>query len=359
MALVRQQCLSRGDGDRHQWFGCGVIGGRSAAQDEAGRQSLIVAAGVNFALSYILYLSKRSQQQTKIRESPHGRLTETLYVFRHWQKRNQAMGGFLEIFGAGGTAGLSLGDSNGFESRIVNIAASGDLQAAREFVTENPALKGNLEAALLDAGQFDTFHQLNANGADLAVIGTAREAIADGGCHSLGNGYMMCDPQGPQIGEFTIPQQTGFPNYIGPNARYSHHYEGSASAPDGGASLGREAVAELIVDPTPGEDRPATAAGTLNDAGIPLAGSNDMVRSYVATDISGNTVVANVTVPGQHILHPGIVSQSVSQTERSTTISVVGEGNGFWSIPANPIADATFQSKIDGDMRQAIYRDAQ
>ena len=49
IALVREQRLGCGDGDRHQRFGSGVIGSLAAGQDEADRQSLIVAAGVDFA----------------------------------------------------------------------------------------------------------------------------------------------------------------------------------------------------------------------------------------------------------------------------------------------------------------------
>ena len=49
IALVREQRLGCGDGDRHQRFGSGVIGGLAARQDEADRQPLIVAAGVDFA----------------------------------------------------------------------------------------------------------------------------------------------------------------------------------------------------------------------------------------------------------------------------------------------------------------------
>lgn len=49
IALVCQQPLGRGDGDRHQWLGGGVVGCLAAAQDEAERQSLIVTTGVDLA----------------------------------------------------------------------------------------------------------------------------------------------------------------------------------------------------------------------------------------------------------------------------------------------------------------------
>ena len=48
VAFVCQQRPGRGDGNLHERLGCGVIGGPPAGQDEAERQSLIVAAGVDF-----------------------------------------------------------------------------------------------------------------------------------------------------------------------------------------------------------------------------------------------------------------------------------------------------------------------
>jgi hypothetical protein len=49
ITFVCQQRLGRGGRDLHERPGCGVIGGLAAGQDEAERQSLIVAAGVDFA----------------------------------------------------------------------------------------------------------------------------------------------------------------------------------------------------------------------------------------------------------------------------------------------------------------------
>ncbi|MFY8092869.1 MAG: hypothetical protein ACOVN0_05225, partial [Niveispirillum sp.] len=120
--------------------------------------------------------------------------------------------------------------------------------------------------------------------------------------------------------------------------------------PDVNGSLAEEVGNQLITNPTPGDDQPATNVGTINEA---LPGGN-MVRSYVTTDARGNTVVANVTIPGEHVLSPGIVSQYVLPGETSTSIVVVGEGNGMVSIPAQPAAKLVFQSKIESDMRIAI-----
>jgi hypothetical protein len=67
-------------------------------------------------------------------------------------------------------------------------------------------------------------------------------------------------------------------------------------------------IADAIIEnPTPGNDQPATAGGTLKEA---VPGGN-MVLSYVTTDSKGNTVVVNVTVSGRHLLSPGIVFHNI------------------------------------------------
>lgn len=49
ISLVCQQRFGCGDRDLHQRLSSGVIGGLTTSQDEAERQSLIVAAGMDFA----------------------------------------------------------------------------------------------------------------------------------------------------------------------------------------------------------------------------------------------------------------------------------------------------------------------
>jgi len=115
-------------------------------------------------------------------------------------------------------------------------------------------------------------------------------------------------------------------------------------------SLAGDIANAVIANPTPGNDQPATPGGTLNEA---LPGGN-MVRSYTSTDVNGNTVVANVTVPGDHALSPGIVSQYIIGGETSTSVIVVGEGNGLLSIPTTGIARGVFQDKIERDVRVGI-----
>lgn len=49
IALVGQQRLGLGDGDRHQGIDSAIVGRFTARQDEADRASLIVTAGVDLA----------------------------------------------------------------------------------------------------------------------------------------------------------------------------------------------------------------------------------------------------------------------------------------------------------------------
>jgi RHS repeat-associated protein len=176
-------------------------------------------------------------------------------------------------------------------------------------------------------------------------------AVDPTGMNCVGDGKTYnCDPPGDDTPAYQIPQTEGMPNEIGDTQPFSHVYRAETSTPDVNGSLAPDIAAAVIANPTPGNDQPATPGGTLNEA---LPGGN-MVQSYVTTDVSGNTVVVNVTVPGEHVLSPGIVSQYIIGGETSTSIVVVGEGNGILSIPTTGIAAGVFQDKIKRDVRVGI-----
>ena len=163
----------------------------------------------------------------------------------------------------------------------------------------------------------------------------------------------MCDPPGDDIGEFTIPSEFQ-PSAVGPDQAGYHKYTASATTPDVNGSLAGAIASEVAGNPTPGTDLPATPEGSVNQA---LPGiENSKVNSFVTTDSNGNTVVVNVTIPGQHILHPGYVAQAIIPGANSTSIKVVGEGNALIQVgPGSALGGAAFQHKINGDMRRAIY----
>lgn len=259
------------------------------------------------------------------------------------------------------------------------IARDDDVQAAVTLAGIHPERVGELKDALVAAGAKDAYHAVSTGVTDRNAIDDAQAKVADGGCAALGDEHLLCNPEGPEIGEYTLPRQEGFPDYIGPNAPHPHLYRAEAATIGGFASLGEAVADRLAANPTPGDgwsagmmslpknQNRATPSGAVNDAGLPdkivrniptAAEGDDQVRSYTAQDVNGNAVVSNVTIPGQHALHPGIVSQGVSQDAASTTITVVGEGNGRLSTYTNGPAEATFQRKIEGDIRAAILNDA-
>ncbi len=173
-------------------------------------------------------------------------------------------------------------------------------------------------------------------------------------CVGQEGGSALCDPPGDDIGTFTIPAEHN-PGYIGPNEGGHHVYTAEASTPSSG-NVGESITQAVIDNPTPGNDSPATAAGVTNDAGISPFPNTDNVTSYVTRDSNGNTVVVNVTIPGQHILNPGYVAQAIVPGDHSTTIFVVGEGNArIQQGPGSALGGAVFQRKIEGDIRRGIY----
>jgi hypothetical protein len=166
----------------------------------------------------------------------------------------------------------------------------------------------------------------------------------------------VCDPPGDDIGSFSLPAKEN-PGYIGSEGDGHHVYNAEASTPASSAGLTSSITQAVIENPTPGNDSPATPEGTRNDAGFSrFTGTwGDKVNSYVTTDSNGNTVVVNVTIPGEHALNPGYVAQAIIPGHDSTRIVVVGEGNahiqqGFGAL----LGARLFKDKIEADLRRGI-----
>lgn len=176
-------------------------------------------------------------------------------------------------------------------------------------------------------------------------------------CVPQKDGSSICDPPGDDIGSFRVPAKQN-PGYIGPESGGYHEYTAETSTPSSSPALTSSIAQEVIKNPTPGSDSPATPQGTKNDAGIsPLPGFlGDKVNSYVTTDSNNHTVVVNVTIPGEHILNPGYVAQAIIPGQDSTRIVVVGEGNALIQVGTGAmIAGVVFQRKIESDMRRGIF----
>lgn len=169
----------------------------------------------------------------------------------------------------------------------------------------------------------------------------------------------VCDPPGDDIGSFPVPVSAKEnPGYIGSEAGGHHVYHAATSTPASSAGLTSSITQAVIENPTPGNDAPATADGTRNDAGMsPFSGSwGDKVNSFVTKDSNGNTVVVNMTIPGEHALNPGYVAQAIIPGPDSTRIVVVGEGNArIQEGPGAMLGSFVFQKKIEADMRRGVY----
>lgn len=234
-------------------------------------------------------------------------------------------------------------------------------EAIASAPTTSDTLSGNQCAIPDDPSsqeQVDSFHVCTSGVSDRAAIDQAQSLTEQGGCAALSEEAMLCNPAGPEIGEYTVGRPEGFPDYVGPQADFDHLYTSRASTPGGWSSLSDELNGRLQENPTPGRNQQtATPGGVVNDAGITIFSNTDMVRSSVSTDIQGRQITSNVTIPEQHMLNPGIVSQTAWSDGRSTHAIAVGEGNGIMSIPANRVAEGVFENKLESDIRVAITRD--
>jgi hypothetical protein len=177
-------------------------------------------------------------------------------------------------------------------------------------------------------------------------------------CVPQKDGSSVCDPPGDRIGSFSIPAGPKNPGYIGPSQGGHHVYNAEASTPYSSDGLTKSITQAVTDNPTPGTDRPATPGGVVNDAGIsPFSGAmGDKVNSFTTKDSNGNSVVVNVTIPGEHILSPGYVAQAIIPSANGTSIVVVGEGNArIQQGPGAALGGAVFQRKIEADLRRGIY----
>jgi hypothetical protein len=65
-------------------------------------------------------------------------------------------------------------------------------------------------------------------------------------------------------------------------------------------------------------------------------------------------------MPGNHIFHPAVVSQVISQDSKGTSVTSVGESSSMIHSGGNYnflniIAAQTFEGVIEGNIRQGTY----
>ncbi len=166
-------------------------------------------------------------------------------------------------------------------------------------------------------------------------------------CVNADDGNTTCTTNDYDV---TFETPKGFPG-SDPDGENGHYYNTQAQSP-----LGAEETRDFVKNnPTPGNPKPATPEGTVNDAtpvigGLP--GNISPVESITTTNnVSGNEVVVNVTLPG-HPLFPGIVVRDVSpNSDGTSTINNYGEGNGALQKPGG-----RFANRINGVWKGEVPR---
>lgn len=171
------------------------------------------------------------------------------------------------------------------------------------------------------------------------------------------NPYKFVDPDGRDIkctndtcqlvpigGTFPIvnfPRPKGFPASISEKDSTFHHvYRFTDSAGNGDAAYSQRLNNQLVNNPTPIQDKPATLVGNkidvnANNAISRLTGQ-DNVMSYKVPLQDGASAVLNVTT-GDHAAAWGVVLRMI-QSDRKGAQNIVtyGEGNSFLQRAFDP-----------------------
>ncbi len=156
------------------------------------------------------------------------------------------------------------------------------------------------------------------------------------------NGQIHIQPEYGRIPSATIRNNVGArgvaPGWpIGRNSSF-HNYQ--VRTPTGlGGELNLRALGQGIRNnPTPGNDSPASSAGTRNNVGaLPTAGENNFVRSFTVSSPDPSRfsdITINYTISGEHGLNEGFVMR-FGEMGSNGSIDVVsyGEGNAWQQNP--------------------------
>ena len=182
------------------------------------------------------------------------------------------------------------------------------------------------------------------------------------------NGITVVDPVMEGIPNLIIPTFGGVDGF--PDTHHFHHdYHFTNQAPSALTGIrGLEVIEQaLIENPTPGNDAPATAAGTLNDVGkipgfaFPDDWDDNFVLSFIVENDSANQTdfIVNYTVDDHHVLEEGfVVRYGELEDDGSINLITYGEGTAaeqsLLDFIADPIAEDIWRNNSIEIFSQAI-----
>jgi hypothetical protein len=133
-------------------------------------------------------------------------------------------------------------------------------------------------------------------------------------------------PEDLTVPPVDIPNTVGASGFTSSDINF-HYYDVTAATRLSACQVGQS----LRNNPTPGNDTPASATGSRNNAGpIPLHGSNNFVRSFYIPSPNSTvwtSITVNYTIAGEHGLNEGFVLRygQIGQNG-SVTMRSYGEG---------------------------------
>ncbi len=205
------------------------------------------------------------------------------------------------------------GHINDVDSGLVYMQARYYDPEIGRFVSEDPR-----PASATDINGFNRYVYAESNPISKIDPDGQRAVVADG--------RIYIQPENPNVPRVMIPNSVRAEGVA--TGILFHKYMSNVSVPLTLAQAGEG----LRTNPTPGNDTPASAGGSINNVGaLPPLSANNFVGSFLVQSPSPSTlsdIVVNYTVKGAHSLDEGFVMRyAEKQGDGSVVIRNYGEGN--------------------------------
>ena len=234
---------------------------------------------------------------------------------------------------------VTSGASDHLDRRIADIddALSGNLpkRVESDLKEERASLEGERQIRSRSESALERISEMRASGQNIEL---ARAETRD-----TPNGTMIDivpeDDLMKGLPKVTVPNNVGADGFG--RDIWQHDYLVVTDAPSDlkGPEALKGVGEALRKNPAPGESRPASPDGTLNDVGgiVYFDGGDNMVRSYVikSDDPNRSDIVVNYTVDGEHALDEGFVMRFAEMApDGSIQLVTYGEGNAAAQVEA-------------------------